>query len=86
MLHNSLETHGSVCRWVGETLEVYTSTQDIWGVRREVAAALGLAADDVRVVCEFMGGGFGAKTDAGDYTLIAAELATPHAAGPCAAR
>ena len=39
VLHNSLETHGTVCRWVGETLEVYTSTQDIWGVRREVARA-----------------------------------------------
>ena len=76
VLHNSLETHGSVCRWVGETLEVYTSTQDIWGVRREVADVMGLPPDRVRVVCEFMGGGFGAKTDAGDYTLIAAELAT----------
>jgi len=76
VLHNALETHGSVCRWVGETLEVYTSTQDIWGVRREVAEALGIANDRVRVICEFMGGGFGAKTDAGDYTLIAAALAT----------
>ena len=40
VLHNALETHGSVCRWVGDTLEVYTSTQDIWGVRREVASAM----------------------------------------------
>ena len=85
VLHNSMETHGSVCRWVGDTLEVYTSTQDIWGVRKQVAEELGLAADNVRVVCEFMGGGFGAKTDAGDYTLIAAELARGRAAR-CAAR
>ena len=76
VLHNALETHGTVCRWVGETIEVYTSTQDIWGVRREVAEAMALPPDRVRVVCEFMGGGFGAKTDAGDYTLIAAALAT----------
>jgi xanthine dehydrogenase YagR molybdenum-binding subunit len=75
VLHNSLETHGTVCRWVGETLEVYTSTQDIWGVRREVARAMRLPQDRVRVVCEFMGGGFGSKAEAGDYTLIAAELA-----------
>ena len=33
------------------------------------------AARRVRVVCEFMGGGFGAKNGPGDYTLIAAELA-----------
>ncbi|MBD0347906.1 MAG: xanthine dehydrogenase family protein molybdopterin-binding subunit [Thermoleophilia bacterium] len=75
VLHNALETHQSVCRWEGDTLEVYTSTQWIWGVRREVAEALGIPADRVRVVCEYMGGGFGAKNDAGDHTFIAAELA-----------
>ena len=32
-LHNSMEPHGAVCRWEGETLEVYISTQFIWGVR-----------------------------------------------------
>src|SRR6202030_4545471 len=37
VLHNSLETHQSICRWEGDTLEVYTSTQYIWGVRAEVA-------------------------------------------------
>jgi len=75
VLHNALETHQSVCRWVGDTLEVYTSTQYVWGVRAEVAEAFHLPADRVRVVCEYMGGGFGAKNGAGDYTLVAAELA-----------
>jgi CO/xanthine dehydrogenase Mo-binding subunit len=75
VLHNSMETHQSVCRWEGDTLEVYTSTQYIWGVRDEVARTLGLPPDKVRVVCEFMGGGFGSKNNAGEYTYIAAELA-----------
>ncbi len=75
VLHNALETHGSVCRWEGDTLEVYTSTQYIWGVRSEIAEELGLPEDRVRVVCHFMGGGFGAKNSAGAYTFIAAELA-----------
>jgi xanthine dehydrogenase YagR molybdenum-binding subunit len=75
VLHNSLETHGSVCRWVGDTLEVHTSTQYVWGVRRELAKAFDLPPDRVRVVCEYMGGGFGSKADAGDYTYVAAELA-----------
>jgi CO/xanthine dehydrogenase Mo-binding subunit len=75
VLHNALETHGTACRFVGDTLEVYTGTQDIWGVRREVAGTMRLPPDRVRVVCEYMGGGFGAKAEAGDYTLIAAELA-----------
>jgi CO/xanthine dehydrogenase Mo-binding subunit len=75
VLHNSMETHQSVCRWVGDTLEVYISTQYIWGVRSAVAETLGLPGDKVRVVCEFMGGGFGSKNDPGEYTYIAAEIA-----------
>ena len=75
VLHNSMETHQSICEWQGDRLDVYISTQSIWGVRDEVAAALGLAPDKVRVVCEFMGGGFGSKNGANDHTFVAAELA-----------
>jgi xanthine dehydrogenase YagR molybdenum-binding subunit len=75
VVHNSLETHQSVCQWVGDTLEVYTSTQYIWGVRNEMARELRIPADRVRVVCEYMGGGFGAKNSAGEYTFAAAVLA-----------
>jgi CO/xanthine dehydrogenase Mo-binding subunit len=75
VLHNSMETHQSVCECVGDRLDVYTSTQYVWGVRSEVARELGLAQDKVRVVCEYMGGGFGSKNSAGEYTFAAAELA-----------
>ena len=74
-LHNCMEPHGAVCRWVGDTLEVYISTQFIWGVRSDVAQALGLPEDRVRVVCEFMGGGFGSKNGPREHTYVAAELA-----------
>jgi xanthine dehydrogenase YagR molybdenum-binding subunit len=73
--HNPLETHQCVCEWRGDTLDVYISTQFIWGVRNELAEKLGLPGDKVRVVCEFMGGGFGAKNSAGSFVLLAAELA-----------
>jgi xanthine dehydrogenase YagR molybdenum-binding subunit len=75
VLHNSMETHQAICEWRGDSLDVYISTQYIWGVRDEVARVLGIPADKVRVVCEFMGGGFGSKNGAGDYTFVAAELA-----------
>jgi CO/xanthine dehydrogenase Mo-binding subunit len=75
VLHNSFETHQSICEWRGDSLDVYISTQNIWGVREEVAGVLGLAPDKVRVVCEFMGGGFGSKNGACDHTYVAAELA-----------
>jgi xanthine dehydrogenase YagR molybdenum-binding subunit len=76
VLHNSMETHQAVCEWEGgDRLTVYISTQSIWGVREAVAEHYGLPPDHVRVVCRFMGGGFGSKNGPGDYTYIAAELA-----------
>jgi xanthine dehydrogenase YagR molybdenum-binding subunit len=73
--HSPLETHQCVCEWRGDALDVYVSTQYIWGIRRDLAQALGLPEDNVRVICEFMGGGFGAKNGIGTYILLAAELA-----------
>jgi xanthine dehydrogenase YagR molybdenum-binding subunit len=76
VLHNSMETHVAVCEWeAGDRLTVYISTQFIWGVRDDVAEHYGLPPDHVRVVCPFMGGGFGSKNAPGDYTYIAADLA-----------
>jgi xanthine dehydrogenase YagR molybdenum-binding subunit len=75
VLHNSLETHQAVCEWQGDMLHVYISTQFIWGIRQAVAETLGLPEDKVRVVCEFMGGGFGSKNGPDEYTYVAAELA-----------
>jgi CO/xanthine dehydrogenase Mo-binding subunit len=73
--HTPLETHQVLCEWRGDTLDVYVSTQYIWGVRRELARKLGIPEDRVRVICEFMGGGFGAKNGIGEYVVLAAELA-----------
>src|SRR5207247_6684923 len=75
VLHNSMETHQAICDWQGDRLDVYISTQYIWGIRDEVATQLGMPPDKVRVVCEFMGGGFGSKNGAGVFTFAAAELA-----------
>jgi CO/xanthine dehydrogenase Mo-binding subunit len=75
VLHNAMETHQSVARWEGDTLEIYISTQFIWGIRDAVSEQLELPPDRVRVVCNYMGGGFGAKNGPGDYTYIAIALA-----------
>jgi CO/xanthine dehydrogenase Mo-binding subunit len=76
VLHNSMETHQAVCEWeAGDRLTVYISTQAIWEVREVVADHYELPPDHVRVVCRFMGGGFGSKNGPGDYTFIAADLA-----------
>ena len=75
VMHNSMETHQAVVQWVGDGVEVHISTQYIWGIRDEVAAGLRLPPDKVRVICHYMGGGFGSKNGPDDYTFIAAELA-----------
>jgi xanthine dehydrogenase YagR molybdenum-binding subunit len=75
VLHNSMETHQAVVQWVGDGVDVYISTQYIWGIRDQVAEGLDLPPDKVRVICRYMGGGFGSKNAADDYTFIAAELA-----------
>ena len=51
--HNPLETHQCVCEWRGDSLDVYVSTQYIWGLRSELAEAPrpapGQGAGDLRV-------------------------------------
>jgi len=74
VVHQALETHGSVVHWDGDHVTVYDSTQGIFRVRRELAEHLGLGQHQVRVVSEYMGGGFGGKNSCGAYTVIAALL------------
>jgi xanthine dehydrogenase YagR molybdenum-binding subunit len=74
-LHNSLETHGAVARWDGDELTVWESTQHVFGVREGLRTALRIPYSDIRVLCDYMGGGFGSKGGAGKYTIIAALFA-----------
>lgn len=74
-LHNSMETHGATAAWDGRTLTLWSSTQDVYGARRQVARALGLRLNDVQAICEFMGGGFGSKFGAHRSGVVAAYAA-----------
>jgi xanthine dehydrogenase YagR molybdenum-binding subunit len=73
-LHNCLEPHGSTATWEGDRLTIWDSTQSIFDVRQEVATRLGLPEHRVRVIKQFMGGGFGSKQIAWKHTAIAALL------------
>jgi xanthine dehydrogenase YagR molybdenum-binding subunit len=74
-LHTALEPHATVATWEANRLTVWESTQGIFGVRSELAEAFGLPLNRVRVVTDYMGGGFGAKNGAQKCTYIAAALA-----------
>jgi xanthine dehydrogenase YagR molybdenum-binding subunit len=72
--HSALETHGVVADWRADELVVYSSTQGTSSVRDEMAEIFRLPKSKVRVITEFMGGGFGAKFGAGNYGVLAAHL------------
>jgi CO/xanthine dehydrogenase Mo-binding subunit len=74
-IHTPMEVHGSIAKWDGSRLTVWDSTQGVFAVRTQLAAALGLSLSQVRVIGPYMGGGFGAKLSAGKYTVMAALLA-----------
>ncbi|MBD5655236.1 MAG: xanthine dehydrogenase family protein molybdopterin-binding subunit, partial [Candidatus Eremiobacteraeota bacterium] len=59
--HNPMEPHATVAEWDGEKLTLHDSTQWVIGTRNVVAAMLGIPRENVRVVCPFVGGGFGSK-------------------------
>ena len=72
--HSPLESHGVVVDYRPDGMTVYASTQDTISVRTEFATVFGMPRSRIRVVCEFMGGGFGAKFGAGNFGIAAAYL------------
>ncbi|HEU5287413.1 MAG TPA: xanthine dehydrogenase family protein molybdopterin-binding subunit [Candidatus Limnocylindria bacterium] len=74
--HMYLEPRASVARWEGpDRLVVWTGTQYVAGVRNDLAGYFNMPRSHVRVICENVGGGFGAKSPAGRQARAAAVLA-----------
>jgi CO/xanthine dehydrogenase Mo-binding subunit/aerobic-type carbon monoxide dehydrogenase small subunit (CoxS/CutS family) len=74
LAHAPLETHAAVAEWEGDRLTVWTGTQRPFGVREQLAEALGLDDEQVRVIAPRAGGGFGGK-HTGEAAVEAARLA-----------
>ncbi len=72
--HSALETHGVVADWKPELLTVWASTQGTSSVRGELSEFFKIPLAQVRVITEYMGGGFGAKFGAGNPGVVAAAL------------
>ncbi|MDP9154130.1 MAG: xanthine dehydrogenase family protein molybdopterin-binding subunit [Pseudomonadota bacterium] len=73
--HNPMEPHATLARWDGPKLTLYDATQGVSGARSAVAKTLGISEDDVRVICPFVGGGFGCKGSAWSHVVLAAMAA-----------
>ena len=74
LAHSAIETHTALAQLEGDKMTVWASTQSPFGLREGIMRELNMAADKVRVITPFVGGGFGGK---GEYQqgIEAAKLA-----------
>lgn len=81
--HNSapMEPHAAIAQWDGQTLTVHLSMQMLKYNVKELADAVGLAPERVRLISRYVGGGFGSKlgisAEAVAASLAAMELDRP---------
>jgi nicotinate dehydrogenase subunit B len=72
--HAPMETHTALASVVGGKATVWAATQTPFPNQQQIAQALGVALENVRVVTPFVGGGFGGKSSAGLQSVEAAKL------------
>lgn len=70
--HNPIELPSTTCQWEGDVLTVYEPTRYIGAAQHGLAAQLGIAPEQVRVISHFIGGHFGAKLALSQHTAICA--------------
>ena len=73
--HCCMEPHGTVAEWEDDQLTAWVSTQNVSGVGTQFAQPLNIPGSNVRVLCDYMGGGFGSKFAADVWGVEAARLA-----------
>lgn len=74
--HNCMEAHGQICEWRdGKELTAWCSTQAVSGLVAQFAEGVGVPASDVRVITDYMGGGYGSKFSADRWGVECAKLA-----------
>ncbi|MCH2462176.1 MAG: xanthine dehydrogenase family protein molybdopterin-binding subunit [Gemmatimonadetes bacterium] len=69
-----MEPRSALAQWDGDKVTIYTPTQGISNCRHDNARDLGLEDHQVRIICKYMGGGFGDKNGSYYFDLIAATL------------
>jgi xanthine dehydrogenase YagR molybdenum-binding subunit len=57
--HNPMEPHATVAAWNGDRLTMWSKSQYVVNEQAEIAAVFGIPAENVQVICPFIGGAFG---------------------------
>jgi xanthine dehydrogenase YagR molybdenum-binding subunit len=73
--HNPMEPHATLAYWIDGRLTVFDSTQYITGAQVTLSKVLGVDKDHVRVICPYVGGGFGCKGSVWSHVPLTAMAA-----------
>ena len=74
--HNPIETYSTTAEWEAtDRLLLHECTRGIKQLQRLLAACFGLPAENIRIICPFIGGAFGSKGFQWSHTLLAAAAA-----------
>ncbi|UOQ76738.1 xanthine dehydrogenase family protein molybdopterin-binding subunit [Hymenobacter sp. 5516J-16] len=74
--HNPMEPGATTAHWEApDRLTVYESTQGVTRTQKALSTMLGLAAEQVRVVTKYLGGGFGCKGSSWPHTVLTVQTA-----------
>src|SRR5262249_16699854 len=74
-VHNALEPPATTAVWDGDRLTLYDSTMGVRASQLTVAQLLGVPLAKVRVITNFVGGGFGSKAMVWPHVTLAAMAA-----------
>ena len=70
--HNPMEPHATVASWDGDHLTLWSKSQYVVNEAAEIAAVFGLPAENVQVICPFIGGAFGTTLRTWPHVTLAA--------------
>ncbi|MDW6020396.1 xanthine dehydrogenase family protein molybdopterin-binding subunit [Mesorhizobium sp. BAC0120] len=73
--HNPMEPHATIATWQGEKLTIWSKSQYVVNEQAEIAAIFGIPAENVHVICPFIGGAFGTSLRTWSHVTLAAMAA-----------
>ena len=73
--HNPMEPHATVAAWNGDRLTLWSKSQYVVNEQAEIAAIFGIPAENVQVICPFIGGAFGTSLRTWPHVTLAAMAA-----------
>lgn len=79
--HNPMELHATVAAWSGDKLTLWSKSQFVVNEQAEIAAVFGIPAENVQVICPFIGGAFGSALRTWPHVTLAA-MAARHVGRP----